>query len=98
MVMKDFRLEVPGHGKVDVEFRLHFDSGAVSVGEIKVHSDFECGIPHKVQLKHDGSMWKLFSDHPKNENGQVVVEPQFLEDELSMTIARRITMMRDAEA
>lgn len=96
MELREFRVNVPAHGTVNVEFHLHFDTNTTTVGEIKIHADYNCGIPHRVQLKKDGDTWKLYDDRPKMVNGEVKVIPEYLEDDLSNNIVSRILEIRDA--
>ncbi len=95
MILKEFQVHVPAKGTVSVEFYVHFGEHGATAGEIKIHADYNCGIPHKVQLRKDDGLWKLYDDHPKMVNGEVKVIPEFLEDDLSKTIAARIQMIKD---
>ncbi len=95
MILKEFQVHVPAKGTVNVEFYVHFGEHGATAGEIKIHADYNCGIPHKVQLKKDDGIWKLYDDHPKMVNGEIKVVPEFLEDELSMTIASRIQQIKE---
>lgn len=83
-------MHVPAKGTVNVEFYVHFGEHGASASEIKIHADYNCGIPHRVQLKNDDGVWKLYDDHPKMVNGEIKVVPEFLEDDLSRNIAGRI--------
>ncbi|MCD6011209.1 MAG: hypothetical protein K0Q79_1071 [Flavipsychrobacter sp.] len=95
MELREFQVNVPARGTVHVEFHLHFEPHQTTVGEIKIHADYNCGIPHRVQLKKDGHTWKLYDDRPKMVNGEVKVIPEYLEDELSNTIVANILEIRD---
>lgn len=95
MELREFQVKVPAHGTVNVEFHLHFEPHNTSVGEIKIHADYNCGIPHKVQLRKDGDTWKLYDDRPKMVNGEVKVIPEFLEDELSKIIVAHILELKN---
>lgn len=95
MVLKEFSMQVP-QGKVDVAFYLHFDTGPVTFSEIKIHGDFDTGIPHKVQMKQDhNGQWKLYSDHPEMINGELKVVPEFFDDHLSNKIVSKILEIRE---
>jgi hypothetical protein len=97
MVLKEFSLKIPDKGKVEVSFYLHFDTPAVSVGEIKIHTDFDSTLPHRAWLKEDDGRWKLYDDHPLMENGEVVVAPEFLNDDISNEIVKTIIGIKSGE-
>lgn len=98
MVLKEFSVNFPGKGSVDVSFYFHFDTNTVTVGEIKIHADFDCALPHRAWLKQDEGVWKLYDDHPKMQGGEVVVVPEFLDDDISNEIVRRILFLREQES
>ena len=98
MELKEFNLDVPGKGKINVQFHLHFDREPIYVGEIHIHPDFESGMPHRAQLKKDDGQWKLYIEHPENKNGEIVIVPEFLDDDLSMEIANTIMGIRNKAA
>ena len=97
MVLKEFAFKIPDKGKVEVSFYLHFDGADISVGEIKVHTDFESTLPHRAWLKQDNGTWKLYDDHPRMENGEVVVRPEFLNDDISNEIVKTILSLKTVE-
>jgi len=95
MELREFQMAIHDRGTVDVSFNLHFDSRDPTVGEIKIHSDFESGLPHRAQLKQEEGNWKLFAEHPVMEAGEVKIIPQFLNDELSISIAKKILYIKE---
>lgn len=97
MVLKEFNVSVPGKGRVSVSFYLHFDAHSASVGEIKIHTDFDSTLPHRAWLKQDEGQWKLFDEHPSMQNQEVVVRPEFLEDDLSRAIVEKILEIKADE-
>jgi hypothetical protein len=97
MVLKEFSLKVPEKGKIDVSFYLHFDTPAVSVGEIKIHTDFDSTLPHRAWIKEEDGKWKLYDDHPLMENSEVVVRPEFLNDDISNEIVKTILAIKSGE-
>jgi hypothetical protein len=97
MKLKEFSLDIPGKGRAEVSFYLHFDTNTVTVGEIKIHTDFESTIPHRAWLKQYEGEWKLYDDHPSMINNEVVVGPEYLADDLSKAIAERIIAIRTQE-
>jgi hypothetical protein len=98
MVLKEFSMEVPGRGRVDVSFYLHFDTHTINIDELKIHADFDSGLPHHAQLKQDQGQWILYAEHPNMENGQVVVTPQYYNDDLSRAVAERVLAYKNAES
>ncbi len=97
MVLKEITLNVPGKGKIDLKFYLHFDNHSSSVGEIKIHTDFDSSLPRRAFLKQEDGVWKLFDEHPVMENKEVKMLPVFLNDDLSKEIARRILAIQSQE-
>jgi hypothetical protein len=98
MVLKEFHINIPGKGKVDVSFYLHFDAHSASVGEIKLHADYDSGLPHRAKLKQDLGKWKLYDDHPVMVNGELKVVPEFLDTEVSNTVVNRILEIKADES
>jgi hypothetical protein len=86
MVLKEIRISIPGQGKIDLNFYIHFDSRNSSVGEIKIHADFDTSLPRRAFLKQDEGEWKLYDEHPTMQNGEIKVLPEFLNDEISKEI------------
>jgi hypothetical protein len=95
MVLKDFKMNVPGKGRVEVSFYLHFDAPSPYVGEIKIHTDYDSSLPHRAWLKQDEGTWKLFDEHPFAKGNEVAVEPEFLNDEVSNAIVEQILAIRE---
>ncbi len=98
MVLKEIHVDVPGRGRVDVAFYLHFDGHTTTVGELKIHTDYDSTLPHRAWLKQDDGEWKIFDEHPAMQNNEVKVTPEFLEDEVSREIVRKILAVKEAES
>ena len=98
MVLKEFNMVVAGRGIINISFNLHFDSHTCTVGEIKLRADYDSGLPHRVQLKQDYGVWKLYDDHPLMEGGEVKVVPEFLNDDVSNSIAAKILRIMEEES
>jgi hypothetical protein len=98
MVLKEFTLKVPEKGRVDVSFYLHFDDPEASVGEIKIHTDYDSTLPRRAWLKkNEADKWKLYDDHPALENKEIVVKPEFLDDDVSNEIVKTILAIKQGE-
>jgi len=95
MELKSFQIDVPGRGTVDVNFTLHFNNNSASISEIKVHNDFDGGLPHHPQLKLHDNSWQLFAQHPIIRNNEVVVVDEYLNDDISKEIVKRLLQFRD---
>ena len=89
MELKSFQINVAGKGTVDVNFTLHFNNNSVSVNEIKLHSDFESGLPHHPQLVLHDNMWQLHVQQPIMRNNEVVVVDEYFNDSLSNEIVKK---------
>lgn len=90
MILKEFSIDVPGKGRVGVSFYVHFDTGKPTVGEIKIHPDFDSTLPHRAWLKQDEGQWKLFDERPANADKEIVVTPEFLNDDVANRITSKI--------
>ena len=95
MELKNFQLDVPGRGVVDVEFTLHFNNNSASVNEIKVHADFDSGLPHRVELKLHDNAWRLHYQQPVMKDNEVVVVDQYVNDGISSQIVARLLEFRN---
>lgn len=97
MVLKEINLDIPGKGRVDLKFYIHFDAHSSSIGEIKIHTDFDSTLPRRAFLKQDNGIWKLFDEHPTSVNSEIKVVPEFLEDDVSRSIVQRILELQADE-
>ncbi len=100
MELREFQIDVPGKGTVDVRFRLHFNDHdySVTANEIKIHADFDSGLPRHPQLMFEDGIWKFHVMHPFIEDKEVVVKEEFLDDGLNQEIINRIlAIMEDAK-
>ncbi len=95
MEFKSFRIDVPGKGTVDVEFNLHFNDSVGSVREIKVHSDFDSGLPHRPQLMLHDNAWQLYAQLPVMKNDEVVITDQYYNDPISNEIVQRLLEFKE---
>ena len=97
MELREFQIDVPGKGTVEVAFRLHFSDhdNSVSANEIKIHSDFPSGLPHHPQMLFEEGKWKFHVMHPFIEDKEVVVKEEFLDDGLNQEIINRILAIMD---
>ena len=95
MELRSFQIDIPGKGTVDVEFTLHFNNSTVFISEIKVHSDFESGLPHRPQLKLHDNAWQLYAQQPIMKNNEVIVVDEYLNDDISKEIVKRLLQYRD---
>jgi hypothetical protein len=98
MKLKEFSVAVPGRGSVDVSFYLHFDGRNTSVGEIKIHSDYDSGLPHRAWLKQDNAIWYLYDDRPIIEGSEVKVVPEYLNNDVSNEIVAKILDIVEQES
>ncbi len=97
MELREFKIEVPGQGTIEVSFMLHFNDhdNSASASEIKVHADFDSSLPHRPHLMLDDGAWKFRVQHPVMKNNEVVVEDEFLCDGLIKDIIDRILKVMD---
>ncbi len=97
MELREFKIEVPGKGTVEVSFMLHFNDhdNSASASEIKIHADFESDLPHRPHLMLDDGTWKFRVQHPVMKNNDVVVEDEFLCDGMNKEIIDRILAIMD---
>ena len=97
MELREFQIDVPGKGTVEVNFKLHFNDHdySVSADDIKIHADFESGLPHHPQLMFEEGKWKFHVHHPLIKNNEVVVEEEFLAEGLNQQIIDRILAIMD---
>ena len=97
MVLKEFSIQVPDKGRVDVSFYLHFDTHSVTVNQLKIRADYDSGLPHQAQLKEENKTWLLYADHPAIDHNAVVVAPLYFDDEVSKQIVERILDIKAQE-
>lgn len=95
MELRNFQIDVPGKGVIDVNFTLHFNDNSVSVNEIKLHSDFDSGLPHHPQLRLHDNVWQLYAQVPVMKNNEMVIVDEFLNDDLSKQIVEKILQIRN---
>lgn len=95
MELRNFQIDVPGKGTIDVDFTLHFNNNSVAISEIKLHSDFDSGLPHRPQLMLHDNAWQLHVQQPVMKNNEVIVVDEYLNDELSTEIVKRLLQIRD---
>ena len=99
MELREFKLDVPGKGTVEVSFMLHFNDhdNSASASEIKIHADFASNLPHRPHLMLDEAdgTWKFHVQQPVMKNNEVVVEEEFLSDGLNKDIIDRILKIMD---
>lgn len=97
MELREFKLDIPGKGMVEVSFMLHFSdqTNSASASEIKIHADFDSGLPHRPHLMLDDGTWKFHVQHPVMKNNDVVVEDEFLCDGLNKDIIDHILKIMD---
>jgi len=95
MELRSFQIDVPGKGTVDVDFTLHFNSSAISISDIKVHADFDTTLPHRPQLKLHDNSWQLYAQQPIMKNNEVIVVDEYLNDNISKEIVKRLLQYRD---
>jgi hypothetical protein len=97
MVLREFHLDIPDKGRIDVSFNIHFDSSAPRVGEIKIHADFDCNIPHRVYLVQVDDQWQLFDEHSSMVGNEIKIDPEYLNDPISNAVLERILQIRSKE-
>jgi hypothetical protein len=90
MELRNFSMDIPGKGTIDVDFTLHFNNNTVSISEIKVHSDFESGLPHHPQLTFHDNAWQLHVLQPVMKNNEIVIIDEYLNDSFSKEIVKRL--------
>jgi hypothetical protein len=97
MVLKEFSITVPDKGQVNVSFYLHFDTHTVTIDQLKICADYDCGLPHQAKLVFESGTWRLYADHPVMDHNNVVVAPIYFDDEVSREIVERVQAMREQE-
>ena len=90
MELKNFQINIPGKGTVDIDFTLHFNDNTPTISEIKVHADFDSGLPHHPQLMLHDNVWQLHVQQPVMKNNEMVVVDQYLNDDISKEIVKRL--------
>ena len=95
MELRNFQIDVPGKGTVDVEFTLHFNNSAVSVSDIKIHSDFESDLPHRTQLALHDNIWQLHIQHPEMINNEIVIVDQYRHEGLCSQIIDKLIEIKN---
>ena len=97
MELREFTIDVPGKGKVDVHFALHFSDhdNSVSAQEIKIHSDFDSGLPKHPHLMLVDNEWQFHTQHAVLKDSDVIVEDEFSTEGLSKEIITRIREYMD---
>ncbi len=97
MELREFNIDVPGKGKVDVSLWLHFSDhdNSVSAQDIKIHSDFDSGLPRHPHLMLVDHEWKFHVQQPIMVEKEVVVEDKYSAEGLSKDIIRRIMDLVD---
>jgi hypothetical protein len=97
MVFREFHLDIPDKGRIDVSFNIHFDGPSPRVGEIAVHPDFVCNIPHRVYLVQLDDKWQLSDENPSLFASDLTTMPAYLDDPLSNAVLERILQIRSRE-
>ena len=95
MELRNFQIEVPGKGTIDVEFTLHFNNNTVFISDIKIHSDFESDLPHRAQLALHDNMWQLHIQHPEMKDNEIVVVDKYLNDGYCKEILAKLLEIKD---
>ena len=92
MELREFKIDVPGKGRVDVSFWLHFSDhdNSVSAQDIKIHSDFDSGLPRHPHLMMVDHEWKFHMHTPVMVEKEVIIEDQYSAEGLSKEIINRI--------
>ena len=95
MELKSFQLNIPGKGTIDVDFALHFNNSSVFITEIKIHADYDSGLPHRPQLVLHENAWQLHVQQPMMKNNEVVIIDEYLNDDVSNEIVKLLLGFKD---
>ena len=97
MELRSFQIDIPGKGTVNVDFALHFnDEDVVSVQDIKLHADFDSGLPHRAELVMHNNLWQLHAEMPVMKNDEVIIMDEYLKDDISKEIVKRLLASIDS--
>ncbi len=95
MELRNFQIDIPGKGIIDVNFTLHFNNNSISVNEIKLHADFDSGLPHHPQLRLHENEWQLYAQVPVMKNNEMVIIDEYLDDDVSKQIVEKLLEYRN---